>query len=97
MYTREPESQKRLLLFIIHHKATEGAVVRLFTFLGKEAAWYLLHFPVVGDALTAFSSFLTIICACTFRFVLLNNTFHILSLDIFYFHLSCAWLMNYDE
>jgi hypothetical protein len=82
MYTREPEGQKWLLLFIIHHKATEGAIVGAFTFLGKEAAGNLIHVPVVGDALTAFSSFLTIICACTSRFVLLNITFHISYLDI---------------
>ena len=76
VHTRKPEGQKWLPLIIIHHKATEGAVVRLFTFFGKEAAWYLLHFPVVGDALTAFSSFLTIICACVSSHVLLDCTFH---------------------
>jgi hypothetical protein len=77
MYPKTPEGKAWLLLLIVHHKAAEGAVVGAFAFLGKETAGDLLHFPMIGDALTTFAFFLTIICACTICFMLFYCTFHI--------------------
>lgn len=70
-------TQVLLLLFILHHKTAEGTVVGAFAFLGKETSGDLLHFPMIGDALTTFAFFLTIICACTICFILFYCTFHI--------------------
>jgi hypothetical protein len=76
-YPKISEPRFWLLLFIIHHKTAEGTVVGAFAFLGKETAGDLLHFPMIGDALTTFAFFLTIICACTICFILFYCTFHI--------------------
>ena len=76
-YPKISEPRFWLLLLIVLHKTVEGTVVGAFTFLGKETAGDLLHFPMIGDALTTFAFFLTIICACTICFILFYCTFHI--------------------
>ena len=76
-YPKISEPRFWLLLLIIDHKTSEWAVVGAFAFLSKETAGDLLHFPMIGDALTTFAFFLTIICACTICIILFYCTFHI--------------------